>query len=44
MLRASTRALRCAIAITADWPSLLGAVKLAFWPPSLLMAPPRISA
>src|SRR5690606_4820069 len=34
----------CAIAITAAWPSLLGAVKLALPPPSLLTAAPRTTA
>ena len=39
-----TPATACASAITADWPSTLGAVKPTFSAPSLLIAEPRITA
>ncbi len=44
MLRASTPAERSAAVTTRACPSMLGAVKLAFTPPSLLIAAPRSTA
>ncbi len=44
MERASTPLASCAAAMTAAWPSGLGAVKLARSAPSLLTAPPSSTA
>ncbi len=40
----STSATSCAVRITAAWPCELGATKPTFWPPSLLIAVPLITA